>query len=152
MSITLAVLDAVVNHIKIAHGNELAVEYFPEQPLTYRLNHPVGAVLVSYAKSNFAINEAIGTTWMAREMTIPLTLMFRQLNGKKGVIAYLDSLRETLTGWTPPHCDVALKPINESFLAQNAGIWQYALEFTTSTNQIQTSDELSSHLRYEDFS
>lgn len=149
MSMTLTILDAVIAQLKTAHGHELAVEYFPEQPLNYRLNHPVGAVLVSYAKSNFATNEAVDSTWMAREMTIPLTLMFRQLNGKKGVIAYLDHVRSTLTGWTPPHCDNALKPVSEQFLAQNAGIWQYALDFTTTTNQIQYSDNIPDHLRYE---
>ncbi|WP_218652031.1 Gp37 family protein [Limnobaculum xujianqingii] len=151
MSITLDVLDAVLIRLKDAHGKALAIEYFPEQPASYRLNHAVGAVLISYSKSNFNNVEALDSTWMARDMTIPLTLMFRQLHGKKGVIAYLDHLRETLTGWTPPHCDTALKPVSEIFLAQNAGIWQYALDFNTRINQIQVSDETPPHLRYEDY-
>ncbi len=150
MSITIDILDGILNRLKEVHGRELAIEYFPEQPANYRLNHPVGAVLISYSRSSFATNEAIDSTWMNREMTIPLTLMFRQLHGKAGVIAYLDKLRLTLSGWTPPHCDVPLKPVSESFLAQNVGVWQYALDFTTQTNQIQADMGLSPNLAYED--
>ncbi len=139
MSITLAILDAVLAELKRAHGRELAVEFFPEQPLNYRLNHPVGAILVSYSRSLFGQQASLDTAWLARDLTVPLTLVFRQLNGRKGVIAWLDQVRQTLTGWTPLHCDTPLIPVSEQFLLQNAGIWQYALDFTTQTNQLPMS-------------
>lgn len=44
----LPVLDAVLTRLR-EKLPQLQVEYFPEKPAEYRLNHPVGALLVSYA-------------------------------------------------------------------------------------------------------
>lgn len=48
----LPVLDAVLTRLR-EKLPQLQVEYFPEKPAEYRLNHPVGALLVSYAGSRF---------------------------------------------------------------------------------------------------
>lgn len=44
----LPVLDAVLARLR-EKLPQLQVEYFPEKPAEYRLNHPVGALLLSYA-------------------------------------------------------------------------------------------------------
>lgn len=147
MTLTSQILASIMQRLTEIHSRELAIEYFPEQPATYRLNHPTGSILISYSRSNFLVNDAVDATLMQRELTIPLTLVFRKLHGEFGVITYLDKIRETLTGFKPPHCEQSLKPISESFLAQNMGIWQYALDFSTITSQIQHYDYvLSEHL------
>ncbi|EKY7025774.1 hypothetical protein QFI32_005337, partial [Escherichia coli] len=48
----LPVLDAVLARLR-EKLPQLQVEYFPEKPAEYRLNHPAGALLVSYAGSRF---------------------------------------------------------------------------------------------------
>lgn len=48
----LPVLDAVLARLR-EKLPQLQVEYFPEKPAEYRLNHPVGALLLSYAGSRF---------------------------------------------------------------------------------------------------
>ncbi|WP_308170863.1 Gp37 family protein [Ralstonia syzygii] len=47
MATTLHIIDALVARLK-AKLPQLAVEYFPDKPADYRLNHPKGALLVSF--------------------------------------------------------------------------------------------------------
>ncbi|AVH35416.1 hypothetical protein AL532_03365 [Pseudomonas monteilii] len=137
MTQTTAILDAFVAQLKNTFGQKLAVELFPEAPSGYRLNHPRGAILVAFGNSKFGEPEALDAVFQQRNMTIPLTLVFRQLNGRDGVISYLDAIRDCLTGWYPPHCDNACRPVDEVFIGQVAGLWQYTQRFATRATQLQ---------------
>lgn len=137
MSQTLQLLDAFEARLKDEFGRELAVELFPEKPAQYRLNHPAGAILLAYGSSKFSDTDALDAVFQERNLLIPLTLVFRQLNGKTGVIAYLDRIRDCLTGWVPPNCDNACRPVDEVFVGQVAGLWQYTQRFATRTTQLQ---------------
>lgn len=55
ISLTKLVIDDMVTKLKEQVGNTLAVEYYPEKPASYRLNHANGALLVNYARSNYPI-------------------------------------------------------------------------------------------------
>jgi hypothetical protein len=134
---TPAILDAVIERLKTRFGKELAVELFPENPKTYRLNHPVGAILVAFAGSRFNNSEAVDAVFQNRDLALPLTLVFRQLNGPAGVVGWLDRIREALTGFTPPHCCIALAPQEESFIGQVGGLWQYAQKYQTRAVAVQ---------------
>ena len=135
---TELLLDAFISRLKGAFDLELAVELFPENPTIYRLNHAIGAVLVAYGKSTFGASEAVDAVFQARSMSFQLTLVFRQLNGTDGATSYLDRVRECLTGWRPPHCDMACRPTAEYFIGQVQGVWQYGLSIATRTIQLQT--------------
>lgn len=134
---TLRVLDALVARLQEHFGRELSVELFPENPKTYRLNHPLGAVLVAFGSSKFSNSNASDSEFQERNLVLPLTLVFRQLNGAKGVIGYLDLVRDCLTGWRPPHCDLAMAPLDEVFIGQVNGVWQYTQRFATRATQLQ---------------
>ncbi|TBV10256.1 Gp37 family protein [Stutzerimonas kirkiae] len=137
MSQTLQLLDAVVARLQEQFGKALSVELFPENPKGYRLNHPTGAVLVAFGSSKFGGSAATDAVFQERNLVLPLTLVFRQLNGPKGVIGYLDPVRDWLTGWTPPHCDIAMAPVDEVFIGQVNGVWQYTQRFATRAIQLQ---------------
>jgi hypothetical protein len=137
MSQTTVILDAFVTQLKNTFGQQLAVELFPEAPSKYRLNHPCGAILVAFGSSKFGEPEALDAVFQQRNLIIPLTLVFRQLNGRDGVIGYLDAVRDCLTGWYPPHCDNACRPVDETFIGQVAGLWQYTQRFAIRATQLQ---------------
>lgn len=101
MSQTVAILDALVGRLKGAFEQKLAIELFPENPKNYRLNHPRGAILVAFGSSRFGDPEALDAVFQERNLMLPLTLVFRQLNGRDGVVTYLDAIRDCLTGWYP---------------------------------------------------
>lgn len=134
---TEQLMDAMLARLKEAFGKELIVELFPENPGKYRLNHPRGAVLLAYGKSSFGRSEATDAVFQERNLVIRLTLVFRQLNGKDGVISYLDRLRSCLTGWFPPHCDKACWPVAEHFIGHMESLWQYAQDYSTRATQLQ---------------
>jgi len=136
-TITEAIMQSIVERLQAAHGNDLAVQFFPQSPDDYHLAHPVGAVLVGYSKSSFGVEQDTGLTFVERQLTLPLTLVFCQLNGPDGVIGWLDRLRETLTGFTPAHCDAPLRPTAEYAISETSGIWQYGQEWATRTVQVQ---------------
>lgn len=135
---TEQLLDAFISRLQVAFDHELAIELFPENPVIYRLNHAVGAILVAYGKSTFGASEATDAVFQARNMNFQLTLIFRQLHGADGATSYLDRIRECLTGWKPPHCDMACRPTAEFFIGQVQGVWQYGLTIATRAVQLQT--------------
>lgn len=137
MSQTVELMGAVQARLQEHFGRELMAELFPEAPGQYRLNHPRGSILVAYGRSQFGDSESTNAVFQERRIIIRLTLVFRQLNGKDGVISYLDRIREVLTGWYPPHCDNPIRPVAEQFLGQVQGVWQYALDVATRATQLQ---------------
>ncbi|MGR3966118.1 hypothetical protein FW800_16840 [Pseudomonas sp. 910_23] len=134
---TEQLLDAFIARLKEEFGRELAVELFPEKPSIYRLNHAVGAILVAYGKSTFGASEATEAVFQARSMSFQLTLVFRQLHGSNGAISFLDRIRECLTGWRPPHCDMACRPSAEYYIGEVQGLWQYGVTISTRATQLQ---------------
>lgn len=134
---TEQLMEAMLERLQSTFGKELMVELFPENPLQYRLNHPRGAVLLAYGKSTFGGSESTDSMFQARNLVIRLTLIFRQLNGKDGVVSYLDRIRTCLTGWYAPHCDQACRPVSEQFIGHMNGVWQYAQDFATRATQLQ---------------
>lgn len=134
---TEQLLDAFVTRLKKDFDRELAIELFPENPAQYRLNHACGAILVAYGKSTFGASESTDAVFQARNMSFQLTLVFRQLHGSSGAISYLDRIRECMTGWKPPHCDMTCRPTAENFIGQVQGLWQYGLSIATRAVQLQ---------------
>ena len=80
MAVTLTIIDAVVARLKAAFP-DLAVEYFPDKPAEYRLNHPKGALLVSYLGAKY--DEPIDTSAIVQPAVVKfaITATLRQLNG-----------------------------------------------------------------------
>lgn len=139
MAATLQIIDAVLSRLQTKLPG-LAIEYFPERPAEYRLNHPVGALLVSYLGSQFAAS--VDTWYVAQPRTVKLsvTVVLRQLNGRGGAVDVLDDVRRALLGWAPPDC-MKLKAVSEKFLGETAGLWQYAVDFHTETMQVEDEDD-----------
>ncbi|WP_334467700.1 Gp37 family protein [Arsenophonus sp. PmNCSU2021_1] len=116
---------------------QLEVTFFPEHPERFHLNHPLGAVLLSFARSRFGDIQDVGRVFQPRVLHFTLTLVMRQLNGNEGAIALLDKLRQTVGGFMPPDCRRPLWLIDEVFLGQSEGLWQYALTVATETWFVQ---------------
>lgn len=136
---TLHIIDSVVHRLR-QKLPDLSVEYFPEKPDEYRLNHPRGALLVSYAGSQFSAPSDVTFSVQARTVRFSVTVMLRQLNGRGGAIDVLDRVREALIGFTPPDCRRKCIAQTEQFLGETAGIWQYAVDLSTETVSVE-SDE-----------
>lgn len=138
MSQTLQIIDAVIQRLAAALP-ALAVEYFPERPADYRLNHDTGALLVSYMGSQFADTPDSHAIIQPRTVRLSVTVVMRQLGGGTGAIAALDLVRQTLVGFRPPHGQ-KLAAVAEKFLGESAGIWQYAVDFSCECLQVEDAD------------
>lgn len=138
MATTLQIIDAVVARLK-AKLPQLAVEYFPDRPAEYRLNHPKGALLVSYPGSQFG--DTVDVTYIAQPRTVKLsvTVLLRQLNGKGGAVDVVDDVRRALVGWRPPDCR-KVWAVSEKFLGESAGIWQYAVDVASQAMLVEDAD------------
>jgi len=134
--ITQAILNDVLTRLRWAFGQEMEVDYVRED---FHLTHPHGALLLGFSQGQYGPDRSTDAVWAERELTLPLTLVFRQLNGPHGVICYLDRVRDTLTGFVPAHCDRPLRPIVERYLGQQPGIWQYAQDWSTRTVHVQSA-------------
>lgn len=132
------VIEAVVARLK-QKLTTLQIEYFPEKPADFRLNHPVGAVLVSYPGSRFGKPEDIDAVMQSHTITLNATVVFRQLNGRQGAVAVLDTVRRVLCGYQPPNCRRKIWLVRDVFLGNVGGLWQYALDFATESVLIEDS-------------
>jgi hypothetical protein len=117
----------------------LAVEYFPERPDEYRLNHPTGALLVSYPGSDFGDTVDVTFVMQPRSLKVSVTVVLRQLHGKGGAVDVLDLVRRSLVGWRPPDCK-KMRALSEKFLGQTAGLWQYAVDFAAEGVQVEDAE------------
>jgi len=137
-SITQEMLDAALAYLKANFGRALAVEFFPDDVFRYHLNHPAGAVLLAFSGSRFGASQALGRIVQPREITIAVTLITKRLNGAQGAVPHLDALRSCLVGFVPPHCQMGLIAVSESFLGQSGnGLWHYRQEYATQSVQVQ---------------
>ncbi|MDR1311106.1 MAG: Gp37 family protein [Burkholderiaceae bacterium] len=133
--VTIGIVEAIISRLQERLPG-LAVTLFPDKPVEYRLNHPVGALLVSYLGSQFATTLDTGFVVQPRTVRLSVTVVLRQLNGADGAIAILDQVRLALVGFCPPSCR-KLRAVEENFLDEDAGIWQFAVDFSTETVQVE---------------
>jgi hypothetical protein len=139
MAATLVIIGALVDRLKAAFP-DLAVEYFPDKPDEYRLNHPKGALLISYLGAKY--QAPVDTTVVVQDATVKfsVTAQLRQLNGGDGAVAILTRLRLALLGFKPPDCRRKVWAVAEHFLGEKAGIWQYALDVATEAVAVEDFD------------
>lgn len=109
---------------------ELAVELYPDRPEAYRLNHPVGALLLAYPGSSHGPAQPLGLVAQERTLRLGCTLVTRRLWGEHGAVLLLDRLRLALVGWTPPHAG-KVRADDERFLAEDKGLWWYGATYAT---------------------
>ncbi|QOK96812.1 hypothetical protein HF909_10455 [Ralstonia pseudosolanacearum] len=138
MATTLEIIDALVTRLK-AKLPQLAVEYFPDKPADYRLNHPRGALLVSYLGSQF--DKTVDVTYIAQPRTVKLsvTVILRQLHGRGGAVDVVDDVRRALIGWKPPDCR-KVWAVSDKFLGETAGLWQYAVDLASQSMLVEDAD------------
>lgn len=139
MGITREIVEAVQARLATLFPG-LAVEFFPERPAEYRLNHPVGALLVSYLGGKFGEPDDTGFVIQARTVKLSVTVVLRQLNGRDGAIDACDAVRVALVGFKPPNCRRRLYVLDEKYLGEAAGLWQYAIDFATEAVQVEDAD------------
>lgn len=136
---TLPVLDDLVARLR-ARLPGLHVAYFPDSPDAFTLTHPVGAVLLSYSRSTYGTSESTGAVVQPHTMRFVATVVLRQLNGRDGAVDVLDSVRQALGGWRPQNCLRPVWLVEDTFLGEVQGLWQYALTFATQSFFIQDDD------------
>ncbi|MDO5940638.1 Gp37 family protein [Burkholderia cepacia] len=138
MATTLQIIDALVQRLKVKLP-QLAVEYFPDKPAEYRLNHPKGALLVSYLGSKF--DPTVDVTYIAQPRTVKLsvTVILRQLHGRGGAVDVVDDVRRALIGWRPPDCR-KVWAVSDKFLGETAGLWQYAVDLASESMLVEDAD------------
>ncbi|EGJ3458552.1 TPA_asm: hypothetical protein G4Y56_000535 [Salmonella enterica subsp. enterica serovar Montevideo] len=136
---TLPVLDDLVARLR-ARLPGLHVAYFPDSPDAFTLTHPVGAVLLSYSRSTYGTSESTGAVVQPQTMRFVATVVLRQLNGRDGAVDVLDSVRQALGGWRPRNCLRPVWLVEDTFLGEVQGLWQYALTFATQSFFIQDDD------------
>jgi hypothetical protein len=114
---------------------ELEVALYPATPTGFRLNHPLGAVLLAYPGSTSTGAMLMGRVEQVRTVKIGLTLVTRQLWGDDGAATLLDRLRAALVGWRPDDCE-PVYAVGDRLLQEEAGLWWYAAEFACNTRLI----------------
>ena len=140
MATTRAIVEQIKGHLA-SRMPGLAVEYIPDKPDSYRLNHPTGALLISYAGTEYGPTQSSALAIQPGMAVFTIVVTARKLNDTNGALDLLDSLRPVMQGFKPPGC----KPfvlLNDHFVGQVGGIWQYALDVGTETVFIPAQQEV----------
>ena len=125
--------------VLVAAFPDLAVELFPAQPQDYRLNHPVGALLLAYPGSRFADTTLrANSVCQERTLTLGVSLVARHLWGPDGAVALMDRLRAALLGWRPTDCQ-PVTAVSDRLLAEQAGLWWHVLDGACQTRDVVTA-------------
>lgn len=116
---------------------EILVDGFPDKPSEFILLHPVGALLVHYQGSNYTTTQALGFVTQVNQKEFSITIVTRNLRNNNGAYEYLDKVKAELSGFQIDEC-TSLIPTKDFFISENKGIWQYGINFTLKTQNIQT--------------
>lgn len=137
-SLTTTLSQSIVNQLSDTVSNELAVEFYPEKPANYRLNHANGALLVNYGKSNYPKHNDTYAVIRPRTMTLTITIVSRGLYDRYGAVPLVDWVLAMLSGFMPTHCDKPLSPTKDYFIQHQSGLWFYGVDFETEGVLVQT--------------
>jgi hypothetical protein len=131
-------IQAVIGRLQL-RVPDLVTEDFPDDPEEYRLNHPIGALLVRYHGSKYGKLLDSGIVAQERALAVEVTVVGRSLNGSVGVCGYLEAVRLALTGYQPDAFS-KLSPLGDEFISQGGGEWRYAIDFATTTMAIEVEE------------
>lgn len=128
--------NAIIDKLKDSFP-EVLVDGFPDKPSEFILLHSIGALLVHYQGSNYTSSEALGFVTQTSQKEFSITIVTRNLHSNNGAYEYLDKVKAVLTGFKIDEC-TSLIPTKDFFISENKGIWQYGINFTLKTQNIQT--------------
>ena len=128
--------NAIIERLQTSFP-EILVDGFPDKPSEFILLHPVGALLVHYQGSNYTTTQALGFVTQVNQKEFSITIVTRNLRNNNGAYEYLDKVKAELSGFQIDEC-TSLIPTKDYFISENKGIWQYGINFTLKTQNIQT--------------
>lgn len=105
----------------------LKVEPFPEDPDSYVLTHPKGAVLAVYKGSSYGPSIATDVMVQERAMHYELVILIKNLRKHQGAYAVIDALRAGFAGWLAPEATKNARILRDEFRGRDATAWQWAL-------------------------
>lgn len=151
MSTLLADIEqAILDRLK-AKVQGVAVNPYPERPAEYTLMHPVGEVLLCYARSEFT--PPLPTDIVVQDQTIVWTasVIMRGLrprrDGQHVSYTALQAVRGALTGYSAPGC-TKLYPLKEALVSEDGGIWRYDQEWSHKIRQSEL-DRVRPKIEYD---
>ncbi len=127
--------NSIIEQLKISFP-EVLVQGFPDKPSEFILLHPVGALLVHYQGSNYTNSSALGFISQDNKKEFAITVVTRNLRFNDGAYEYIDNVKSVLTGFQPDGCSM-LMPVKDYFISENGGIWQYGINFSLNTTNVQ---------------
>lgn len=133
---TREIENSIIDKLK-SDFPEVLVEGFPDKPSEFILLHPVGALLVHYQGSGYTNSNAISFISQNNKKEFSVTIVTRNLRKNEGAYEYLDKVKAALTGFKPDECS-SLMPTKDFFISENSGIWQYGINFSLATANIQS--------------
>lgn len=130
-----AIENLIINRLKSAF-HDVLVEGFPDKPSEFVLLHPTGALLVHYQGSNYSNTNSLACVTQETKQEFAITIVTRNLRSNDGAYQYLDKIKRVLTGYSFPQC-TPLIPTKDYFISENSGIWQYGINFSLTTQNVQ---------------
>lgn len=128
--------NAIIERLQTSFP-EILVDGFPDKPSEFILLHPIGALLVHYQGSNYTTTQALGFVTQVNQKEFSITIVTRNLRNNNGAYEYLDKVKAELSGFQIDEC-TSIIPTKDFFISENKGIWQYGINFTLKTQNIQT--------------
>ncbi len=128
--------NSIIEQLK-TNFPEILVQGFPDKPSEFILLHPIGALLVHYQGSNYTNTEALGFVTQENKKEFAVTVVTRNLRTHNGAYEYIDKVKTALSGFSIDEC-YSLLPTKDYFISENKGIWQYGINFTLKTQNIQS--------------
>jgi len=127
--------NSIIEKLKSAFP-EVLVQGFTDKPSEFILLHSIGALLVHYQGSNYSNSDALAFISQTNKKEFAITAVTRNLRFNDGAYEYIDKVKAVLTGFEPDECS-KLMPVKDYFISENKGIWQYGINFSLTTNNIQ---------------
>lgn len=113
------------------------VSPFPDDPERYQMRAPDAEILVAFGGANYG--SPVSTDLIAQQRTaeFDITLLTRSLSDRSGAYGYVEAVRLALTGFRLAGGGSALRPLRETFLSHDSGVWRYQLVYAATVPAIE---------------
>lgn len=118
----------------------LEVRSFPDDSRNYRLEHPVGALLVRYGSSKYTQPLATDVVVQDSTMIFSVTVVTRGYNTDGGAKAIIKQTEDALRGYKVAGC-TKIWIAETSLLDETEGIWQYEIGISAVTRVCECGGE-----------
>lgn len=120
------IIEKLKERVALLGDNDIIPIETPPSLEGYKLTHPIGAILIVYAGSNYNNRDAVNKVIQDRTLKFGIVIKVRDIPGKMKPEEYIQYVIDSLAGLS--YKNELIYFTEDTFMEEAGGVWTYYLE------------------------